>query len=215
MLLVIGLDGFTQGKDWFISLSSSYTFNGPATQVKQKMKQQFFNSYEVGIFFDHDNPIKRSFPNLMARGGKRMGPKTMVFALAGLADQGWVRGYSESASFSAGYESHPRFDYKLYQFGAGMLYCPGRIMAGVAPTLFLLDYRFRGENYKRSLTPAINLSLQVPMNKAGKKFGIDLLLNANYGTPMKTSRNSNGIELFQAGTIDMINGSLGLAFTLR
>ena len=209
------LSGWSQDKDWFISLSTSYMVNGPGYQVKEKMHEQFFNSNEIGLLWDHDNPFRGWSLNLMARGGKNVSPKTMVYALAGLADQGWVRGYSESATFIPGAESHPRIDYKLYQFAAGLMYCPGKVMAGLAPSVFLMDYRFHGENNKNTVSPALNFSLQVPVSNHKKNPGLDLLLDANYGIPMKMKRDSQGSEFFQPGTLKMFNCSFGLAITLR
>ena len=102
LFLIICLGGWSQDKDWFISLSTSYMVNGPGYQVKEKMHEQFFNSYVVGFLWDHENPFRGWVPNLMAKGGKKVTSKTMVYALAGLADHGWVRGYRESSIGIAG-----------------------------------------------------------------------------------------------------------------
>lgn len=212
---IICMDGWSQGKDWFISLSTSYMVNGPGYQVKEKMHEQFFNSYVVGFLWDHENPFRGWELNLMAKGGKRVTSKTMVYALAGLADKGWVRGYRESSTGIPGAESHPRIDYKLYQFAAGMMYYPGKIKAGVAPSIYLLDYRFHGEKNKSSVSPALNFSLQIPVSNHQKNPGLDLLLDVNYGTPVKMYRDSHGSELFQPGTLRMLNCSFGLTITLH
>ncbi len=215
VLLLAGGDGFSQEKDWFISLSTSYVINGPGYQLKDKMRRQFFNSYEVGFLWDQDNPSRGWRFNLMARGGRRLTSKFMVHGLAGLADQGWVRGYSESATFTAGAETHPNVDYKLFGFAAGMLYSPGKVKAGIAPALFLLAYQFHGENKKKSTAPGVNFSLQLPVSNQDKNIGCDLVFDANYAAPIKMSRDSGGNHLFQPGKINMMTGSVGLAFTLR
>ncbi|MGZ5287630.1 MAG: hypothetical protein ACXWB9_10615, partial [Flavisolibacter sp.] len=164
LLLVTSLKALSQGKDWFISISTSYLINGPGYILKEKMHDQHFNSYEVGFLWDHDNPIRGWRFNIMGRGGRQITQKTMVYVLAGLADNGWVRGYSESATYSTGAETHPKVDYQLYQFAAGMMYTPGKVMVGIAPALFLLDYKFQEEDKKKSTSLGLNFSLQIPVS---------------------------------------------------
>lgn len=215
-LLLCCLDATAQEKDWFFSLSSSYVINGPGLMLREKMDEQHFNSYSVGWIWDQEYPIKGWRPNLLVRGGMQVRPKIMAFALAGLADNGWVKGYRESADYSQStIETHPRVDYKLLQFGAGIMYSPGKLMVGIAPGIYILNYQFYQEDPKSAKAMGVNFSLQVPIRKPGNKLGLDLLIETNYSSSMEMSRWNEDNDLFQPGEIKIFSGSVGLAFSFR
>lgn len=212
-LLFTSLEGMSQDKDWFFSLSTSFLINSPGYSLKEKMIQQHFNGYSIGFLFgDIQYPLKSRGVNIMARGGRQITSKTMVYALAGVVDFGKVKGYNIS---QAGGETHPEVNYYLYQFAPGIMYSPGKVMIGMAPALLLLNYKFREEGKKTSSAMGLNMTLQVPLGKRNKTLGLDFVIDANYASNFSMRRETDSKSFFQPGKIRMISGSAGLALSFR
>jgi hypothetical protein len=125
-----------------------------------------------------------------------------------------VKGFKASGGFAS-------VQYQVLQLAAGVQYhFRGKASSiGIAPSINILKYG-APEPYedavKNKFLPGLLVSGNLPMGRQKKRVGLDFIYDLNLLPPVKMEPvHSAYFSSFDAGRVNMIHGSVGLAVTIR
>jgi len=237
-LLLVSLSplfSLAQTTKWFVTFASAPTFGGSAGQVKNKMAAQGYNDQEVNTIFlfgfSRQYPIKTVDPAVLIKAGFKQKENRSIYFIAGITNSGSAEGFKKEGEdyslfplFGGTTGTYVDYNYKIFQLGAGYEYAfqKTRTKLSAGPSLFIYKYELSGfgeEQNKTSLIPGVNLNMRFPLGKEKRLFGIDLFADINLAPPAKTkdlySNQDGKVKRFSAGSVNMVHGSAGIAFSFR
>jgi hypothetical protein len=214
--LFTSLSSFCQADKFFVSISSSLGFGGPAPSIQSTMKSL---QYTKKTFLGSGHS-----PSLILKTGLKVNEYHSLYLIFGQFDQASVSRFR-----TTGYESFwGLWDYKVgekitvnfttMQYGVGYQFefPESRWKLGLGPSVFVLDYEVstNSPTFKsdRKVTAGASFSARIPIGKGKKAVGIEFVSDLTLAPSVTLQTEAYRLHNVSAS---MCRGTFGVAFTYR
>ena len=231
MLIIISVSAFAQSNKWFLSFSTGPVVGGPVSSIKHQMRNQGFDDNEISTFAIWGDG-NTSYPkgrgmSFLIRGGKKLTEYKSIYIVAGVASTATVEGFKVKGwsdgffgLFAGSYGDYISVDVNNYQLTTGYMYSfpKSKTQIGIGPSIYVLNCRtsvnHSGENGHTSVIPGLNFTTRLPIGKAKKMFGMELIFEGNMAPSVRMKSEEPQAD-FQLKNVRMFSATAGLAFTFK
>ena len=173
LLLISGVLCSRSQKSYF-NVKVSYALFGTTRMLRAAMEHSGLNQ-RATVLFVVNYPRSSRYPSVMLEGGKFIGSKKSISALAGLQEAGWVKGYNGMNGV--------RLDYANWILNPKINFHRSGAVLGMGPSALVLRYRKNkhdfGETYQQSkLLPGVSLFAE-SVSKKSKGFRLGVFASLN------------------------------------
>jgi hypothetical protein len=199
---------------WFFMMSGGVPVSGPGATLKQKLKEDGFNSSPDSWFIFGSSGT--NYPHVFHKLpffftiGRQVSSKGSVVFMAGRSDAGEAKGFTESAGITIPYNIFQLTT--AYQLGSpGSLF---KLAAGISAFHFTYGPSVPSATEGGEWKPGLSLTGRLRIGKKKKTVGMELFMQMNVASKVKTEEMSTrGLNL-TAGSLNMIHGVIGLSFEI-